>query len=259
VNHLSNRSISETATLALDAGLPAVRGHARTHAGRMGAWLTASTLAALLLAGCGSGDAAEDPGAEAVAGGSEAAAPAARDRAPAPAPVAAIPAGSVLTFEVTEDVSTATHDEGARFSLNLVNQVQGEHGAVLPAGTSARGIVTRSRRSESSDDEALLAIRIASVEAGGAYRDVSGTVESTDLETGTRDSGQRTAAKVATGAAAGAVIGQILGRDTRSTVTGAAVGAAAGLGVALTTRDGHAVLPRGARVVVRLDAPLVMN
>ncbi len=179
-----------------------------------------------------------------------------RDAAPSPVP--AIPSGTILVFEVEEDVSTATHEAGQRVPLRLVSGVNGDHGAALPAGTGARAIVTEASRSGSAQEEAVLALRIASVQVNGRAQDLSGTIQSTEIEAGTRDSGQRSAAKVATGAAAGAVIGQILGRDTRSTVAGAAAGAAAGLGIALTTRDGHAVLPRGSTLTVRLDSPLVL-
>ncbi len=231
----------------------------RNGALQAGSFLVATTLMALALAACGGqSDAAEDPGS--LDAEDAAAAETWNDAPPAaPAPVAAIPAGTRLVFEVMEDVSTATHEAGARFSLRLVDDVRGAYGAMIPAGASARGVVTQSARSSGADSEALLAVRIASVQVNGGYEDIRGTVEATDIEASTRDSGQRTAAKVATGAAAGAVIGQILGRDTRSTVTGAAVGAAAGVGIALTTRDGHAVLPRGSRVEVRLDQSVVVN
>jgi hypothetical protein len=235
-----------------------VASHGRRGRSAAPGFLAAATLLAFSVAACGGdSDAADEPGDEPWAGDEWAG----EDRggeAPS-APVAAIPSGTVLTFEVHEDVSTATHEAGERFSLRLVSGVEGARGAAIPAGAMAQGVVTESHRSTGADAEAVLGVRIASVQVNGAYKDIQGTVQSTDLETAARDSGQRSAAKVATGAAAGAIIGQIIGRDTRSTVTGAAVGAAAGLGIALTTRDGHAVLPRGATVVVRLDEPLVVN
>jgi hypothetical protein len=224
---------------------------------RRGGLLALSTLVALGVAACGGdSDAAEDMDSE---GWTDEYGQAWEDEGGWDAPdMAVIPAGTHLVFEVQEDVSTATHEPGERFTLRLVEGVEGENGAALPAGTTARGIVTESARSAGAEEEAVLAIQIASVSTGNGYMDLNGQVESADVDAAARDSGQRSAAKVATGAAAGAIIGQVLGRDTRSTVTGAAVGAAAGLGIALTTRDGHAVLPEGARVPVRLDEPIVM-
>jgi len=191
---------------------------------------------------------------------------AAQPAAPAPAqpaapataePVRAIPSGTLLTFEVRENVSTSSHSSGDGFSLVLVDAVTGPAGALLSAGSQARGVVTESHASSGADDQALLAVRVTSVAAGGSQRPIEGVVESAAVVGDTRDSGARTAATIATGAAAGAIIGQILGRDTRSTVTGAAVGTAVGVGVALTTRGGDATLTEGSRIVFRLDRDLV--
>ncbi len=180
---------------------------------------------------------------------------------PAPAapaqPVRAIEAGTVLTFEVRENVSTSSHTSGDAFSLVLVNAVTGPGGAVLAAGTSARGLVTDAHSSTGPDDEALLAVRIASIEAGGSQKPIAGEVHSAEIDASTRDSGARSAATIATGTAAGAILGQVLGGDTRSTVTGAAAGTAVGVVVALTTRGGDANLPQGSRIAVRLDRDLV--
>jgi len=172
-------------------------------------------------------------------------------------PVRAIEAGTLLTFEVRENVSTSSHDVGDTFSLVLVDAVTGPGEAFLLAGASARGRVTESHTSTGPDDQSLLGLRVVSVEAEGSQKEVLGEAQSADIESSTRDSGTRTAATIATGTAAGAIIGQVLGRDTRSTVTGAAVGTAVGVGVALTTRGGHAELPVGSRIVVRLSQDLI--
>ncbi len=196
--------------------------------------------------------------AEEVAGGE---APA-QATTPQPQPersMRALPAGSVLTFRVSEEISTSTHRSGDAFDLELAESVSGQGDFTLPAGTQAQGIVTNARASEGAEEEAVLAVRIESIHLDGRTRALNGSVIDADTESSVRDSRTRSAAKVATGTAAGALVGQILGGDTRSTVQGAAAGTVAGLGVALTTRNGHAVLPAGSRVQVRLDDDLVMN
>jgi len=224
--------------------------------------LPALILVGLLATGCGDAESAEDVEGEATAGESvthdEAAPPEARAPRPDPEP-RAIAAGTSLQFEVAEEVSTATHRAGDTFVLRLVEPVSGSGGLVLPEGTRARAVVTDAHQSEGAEDEAVLAVRLESVQIDGRSRALNGTVVDADTEVGTADSRARSAAKVATGAAAGALVGQILGGDTRSTVRGAAAGAVAGLGVALTTRDGHAVLPEGSTMEVRLDDSLVVN
>jgi hypothetical protein len=171
--------------------------------------------------------------------------------------VRAIPAGTLLTFEVREDVSSSSHESGDGFPLVLVGAVSGPAGAFMAAGTPARGIVTDAHSSTGSDDVSLLAVRVASVEAGGSQKAIEGVVQSAAIEGDTRDSGARTAATIAIGTAAGAIVGQVVGGDTRSTVIGAAVGTAVGVGVALTTRSGDATLPQGSRIVLQLDRDLV--
>ncbi len=220
--------------------------------------------AGALLVGCGEENGAEENGAAASAAeateqrAANAGGTARSERSDAPS-VVTVPAGANLVFEVREEISTSTHRTGDTFSLRLAEPAQGTGGFILPAGTVARGVVTASAESSGPEDEAVLAVRVQSVEMNGRTRALQGEITHADIETSTRDSGTRTAAKVATGAAAGAVIGQILGGNTRSTVQGAAAGTAAGVGVALTTRDGHATLPRGSLVTVRLQDSLVVD
>ncbi len=224
---------------------------------RLGGVSLALVLAGGLLTGCGDeAESREDvegqPLSEEVGeAGEEAAQPAEAIRA--------LSAGTTLSFVVTEAVSTSSHRSGDPVRLELEESVSGSGGLDLPAGTRARGIVTTSRASEGPEDEALLAIRVEAIHLNGRTRALNGSVIEARTESSTRDSGTRSAAKVATGAAAGALVGQILGGDTRSTVGGAAAGTVAGLGVALSTRDGHAVLPEGSRVRIRLNDDLVMQ
>jgi hypothetical protein len=173
--------------------------------------------------------------------------------------VAVIPAGETLIFEVAETVSTEGHGEGDTFTLRLVADVQGTNGARLPEGTEARGVVALAEESTGPEEEAALVVALEAVEVNGDEVEIDAVVESASMETAARDSGARSAAKVATGAAAGAVLGQVLGGNTRSTIQGAIAGGVVGAGVAITTRGGHAVLPEGSRVTVRLEEPLPVD
>lgn len=211
-------------------------------------------LAIFALAGCSDAESGEDPGSDAVG----ADAPAAQGESAPATPRPMLPAGSVLTFEVTETVSTENASAGDRVRLRLAEPVSGTEGGRLAAGTTGTAVVTEARESGSAEEQAVLAIQVSTVHVNGTDRALNGTIESTETESAARASGARSAGTVATGAAAGAILGQILGRDTRSTAAGAAVGAVAGLGVALSTRDGHAVLHEGSRITVRLDEALAL-
>jgi hypothetical protein len=195
---------------------------------------------------------------------SQPAPPAARRDPPPPAPEVreepAIPVGTQVSLAVESTLSTQNSQPGDIFHAWVTEEVIGGDGMVLiPEGARVRGEVTESRGTTSSDDEAVLGIRLTTLLLNGRELPIETTVTQTAIETSSADSGTRTATKVATGAAAGAVIGQILGRDTRATVQGAAAGAVAGTAVALATREGHAVLREGSLIVIRLDTrvPLV--
>jgi hypothetical protein len=97
------------------------------------------------------------------------------------------------------------------------------------------------------------------VEVEGRRLPLVATVTEVDMEAGTRDSDAETAAKVGAGAAAGAILGKILGGKGRDAVRGAVAGAAAGAAVAALTRDGHAVIPQGARMLMVLEEPLILE
>lgn len=178
------------------------------------------------------------------------------DLAPAE-PVPAIPVGTEIAGELVTALATETSRPGDRFSATVQEDILAANGMVLvPRGSEIRGQVTEARESGGSDDPAVLRLAVDALVLEGREVPVSATVIEAEVRTEARDSGTRTAAKVATGAAAGALVGRILGRDSRSTAAGAAAGAAAGTAVALATRDGHAVLEPGSRIVIRLDRPV---
>lgn len=139
-----------------------------------------------------------------------------------------IPAGTVLTFEVLESVSTSSHAAGDVFPLLLLYAATGPLGAVLAPGTRAQGLVTDALEGVGFDRPALLAMRVASVEAGGSQRPIEGQVQALMID----------------------------GPSQPRSATSWA-GTTIGIGVALTNREGAATLARGSRVVVRLGRSLV--
>jgi hypothetical protein len=171
----------------------------------------------------------------------------------------AVPAGARIHTIVDRSISTRSHTAGDVFQVRVTQEVLAVDGMVLvPEGALLEGRVVEARSSSSADEEAALVLGFETLIVDGQRFPFHGTVVETELKADAGASGTRSAATVATGAAAGAVLGQILGRDTRSTVGGAVVGAAAGAGVALTTRDGHAVLEEGSRMIVQVDQPVIL-
>jgi hypothetical protein len=188
-----------------------------------------------------------------------AAEPAAPAPEPAP-PVRAVPAGSTLELALETALSTEESKVGDTFWATVTEDILGEQSEVLiPLGSRVRGRVVESMESPSSEQPAVLTLEIESVTLDGAVRPLRATVVDVEMEADTRDSDGRTAVKVGVGAAAGAALGRILGKDRGATVTGAVAGAAAGTAVALATRDGQATIAQGARLVIRLDDPLIVD
>lgn len=179
---------------------------------------------------------------------------------PAPVRVVAIPAGTTIPAAMETSLSTRTHKVGDIFHARVTEEILASDGMVLvPQGARLEGRVAEASQSSSSQEEALLLLTFEHLLIMGERFPIDAVVTEVAMQTSAQASGARTAATVATGAAAGAVVGRILGGDRRSTVAGAVVGAVAGTGVALTTRDGHATIDEGARVVVRLDSPTTLG
>jgi hypothetical protein len=168
-----------------------------------------------------------------------------------------VPSGTTLALQMNQELSTRTATVGEAFTATLAEAVLASDGTTLiPAGASVRGRVTDARASERAGQQATITLAFESVAFGGRSYGINATVVDVPVRRVTRDSKTEQAAKIGAGAAAGAVLGQVIGKNTRSTVAGAAVGAAAGTAVAMGTADVDAVIPSGARVVIRLDSPV---
>ena len=171
-----------------------------------------------------------------------------------------IPAGTLIPAVMQVTLSTRTHQAGDTFHLRVSEEILAADGMVLvPEGTRLEGRVTDTRRSTDSDEEALLSVAFETLLIDGVRIPLDAVVAETELETSSAASDTRTAITVVTGAAAVAVLDRILGGDTRSAIQGTAVGALGGARVAFITRDRHAVIREGTRVVVKLESPAVLS
>ncbi len=171
-----------------------------------------------------------------------------------------IPVGTEIELAVESELSTERNRAGDLFYATLTDDVLAGDGLVLmPQGTRVRGVITESAASESADVLPVLEVAIEAVLWGSGEQPVRAMVVRQDLEVDERASGGETAAKVITGAAAGAILGRILGDRRQDAVKGGVVGAAAGAAVAMGTRGGHARLKPRARILIRLERPLIVT
>jgi hypothetical protein len=162
-----------------------------------------------------------------------------------------------MTFVVDQTISTNENQAGDRFTASLQTGVTSASGGeAIAAGTPAQWRVTQS---SAEGGEAVLAVQLDAIRIDGEWVPVSGTVTSADVAVDEKDSDNLTATKIGIGVAAGAILGKIVGDDGASALAGAGLGAAVGTAVALSTRGGSAVLPRGSVITVQLDSPLVVS
>lgn len=168
-----------------------------------------------------------------------------------------VPAGSVVSVRLDQQLSTSANEEGDPFTATTTQPLLDDAGrAAIPAGAVVRGRVLGVDGADADGETSMLVLGFESIASGGRTYDFSGTVVDARPERRKPTATRGTAAKVGAGAAAGAILGQIIGKDTESTVIGAAAGAAAGTAIALGTRDVEAVLPQGSAMAIRLDTPL---
>ena len=128
--------------------------------------------------------------------------PAAEEPAPPPPPIV-IPAGKTITVRVGSTLSSKTAQDGQPFTGTLANGIAVNGKVVIPAGSGVTGIVSEAKSAGRFKGEAILAIKITSVNVKGVPHDVS-TDEYVVTQKG---KGKRTAVLVGGGAGGGALIG----------------------------------------------------
>lgn len=168
-----------------------------------------------------------------------------------------ISVGSEVSLYSGQRVCTNTNSVGDRFTAQIAEPVMGSNGAVIPAGSSAVVEITTLKRSERSNDNVEIGLRVESITFSGKTYPVTSEVSYAQVERVRGES--KVAADAIKGAAIGAVLGQILGRRTKSTVIGAAGGAAVGAAVGAANSKVEGCVPSGGRITVKLTQPLVVQ
>jgi len=165
--------------------------------------------------------------------------------------------GSQMSFYAGQKVCTNTNQVGDRFTAQISEPVQGSNGAVIPAGASAVVEITSLKRSERSNDNIEIGLRVASITFNGKTYPVTSEVSYAQVERVRGES--NTASDAVKGAAIGAILGQIIGHRTKSTIIGAAGGAAAGAAIGAANAKVDGCVPSGGRITVKLTQPLVIQ
>jgi hypothetical protein len=162
-----------------------------------------------------------------------------------------LPAGTLFSVRLLESLSTATSQQGDRFSATAVDAVVEEGYVVIPRGATLEGVVESADRPEGRTDRtARLILAFDEIEIEGRSVSLTATVVSASekMETGLGDE----KAKIGVGAGVGAVLGAIIG-GKKGALAGIIIG---GSGAVLATEGKDVDLPRGTVLELRLDRDL---
>jgi hypothetical protein len=167
-----------------------------------------------------------------------------------------VDAGTSISLASNSKICTNTNAIGDNVTAVTTEAISGTNGASIPAGATVNMTVTNLKRSDNVTEKIVMEFRVVSISWGGKTHPVDASIADADV-TRIRDQPQsKDIQKVAIGAAAGAIAGKIIGKSTKATVIGAAAGGAAGAATAAGTANYQGCINQGARITVRLDAPL---
>src|SRR5712671_6465515 len=187
-------------------------------------------------------------------------------KAPVKKPVAAKPAplmlaaGTRVPATANDTISTRTAKAGDPFSATVSQDVKDASGrVVIPAGATVSGTITAAEPAPNPNSTGKIELSVTSVSVRGSSYSVDASVVAMDIVMKGRGVTKADAAKVAGGAVAGAIVGKLLGKNTKGAVIGGAAGAAAGAAAARASRDIDVVIPKGAAITIKLNAPLTVK
>jgi len=172
---------------------------------------------------------------------------------PAPLPTAgAIPAGTRMTVELDQTLSTERSRVGDRFTARVTTPLVAADGqVVVPRGAVVSGTITGLDDSDHLGDIAAIRIHFDRLTVRGRTYPFEAEVVDTDVRLEEEDR-RRIAERAALGAAAGAALGAIIsGGKLEEILVGGALGAGVGTIIALGVGDLEAELPARSRMTLR--------
>src|SRR3989475_10010458 len=196
----------------------------------------------------------------------EAAKPAPEKKAPVKKPVAAKPAplmlaaGTRVPATANDTISTRSAKAGDSFTATVSQDVKDATGrVVIPAGATVSGTITAAEPAPNPNSTGRIELSVTNVTAHGKSYSIDASVVAKDTVMKGRGVTKADVAKVAGGAVAGAIVGKLLRKTTKGAVIGGAAGASAGAAAARASRDIDVVVPKGAAITIKLNAPLTVK
>lgn len=149
-----------------------------------------------------------------------------------------IPAGTNVVIRMGNTLSSKTAQDGQTFTGTLAQPIAVHGKVVIPAGAGVTGTVSEAKSAGRFKGEAILAVRLTSINIKGVPRNVS-TDEYVVTQKG---KGKRSAVMIGGGTGGGALIGGIAGGG-KGALIGGLVGAGAGTAGAAFTGNKELTIP----------------
>jgi hypothetical protein len=165
-----------------------------------------------------------------------------------------IPAGTAITVNLDQSVSSKTAHSGQTVAGSVAHDVVVDGQTLIPKGSRATLMVTNAQASGRLSTPAKLWLRLSSVDVHGQSHRV--TTNSAGRTLGGK--GKRDAVAIGGGAAAGAIIGAIAGGGKGAAI-GAGAGAGAGTVGAAATGKKDIEYPAETKLRFTLRAPVTIH
>src|SRR2546423_3413662 len=177
----------------------------------------------------------------------------------APAPLM-LAAGTHVPLAASDTITTRTAKAGDAFSATVSQAVKDPSGrVVIPEGATVSGTIAVAEPAPNPNSTGKIDLSLTSVSVRGASYAIDASVVAQDTLMKGRGVTKADAAKVAGGAVAGAIVGKLFGKNTKGAGIGGGAGAAAGAAAARASRDIDVVIPKGAAITIKLNAPLTVK
>ena len=172
---------------------------------------------------------------------------------PPPQPIV-VPAGKTVTVRMGEALGSKTAQDGQAFTGTLANGIAVNGKVVIPAGSRVTGVVSEAKSAGKFKGEAILAIRLTSIDVKGAPTNV-GTDEYVVTQKG---KGKRSAVMIGGGAGGGALIGGLAGGG-KGALIGGLIGAGAGTAGAAFTGNKELTIPAESAVSFKTTTSITVR
>ena len=172
-----------------------------------------------------------------------------------PAPAAyTIPAGTKISVNLIDPISSETNHVGDTFRAALEYPLYNGDQVVVPKGADVEGKIVDVKPSTHFSGSSMLVVDLVHITSGGKTYGI----QTTEWSKQGAGRGKNTAVKVGGGAAAGAVIGGLIGGGKGAAI-GAAVGAGGGTAVQGATKGQKIELPAESVLAFDLTSPVTVT